>query len=85
MTERDEFQRRAVQSIQESIGATERLLGPADTLAKIARVSEVLIASLLAGHKLLLFGNGGSAADAQLEIQRTFCGFCWLPMNWACT
>ena len=31
----------------------------------IARVAEVLMASLQQGNKAILFGNGGSAADAQ--------------------
>lgn len=33
--------------------------------AEVARAAELLVASLRAGGKLLLFGNGGSAADAQ--------------------
>ena len=73
MIERDDFPRRVVQSIQESISAKERLLGSAATVATIARVSEVLIESLRAGHKVLLFGNGGSAADAQ-HIAAEFVG-----------
>src|ERR1700691_1303369 len=73
MIERDDFPRRVVRSIQESISAKERLLGSAATVATIARVSEVLIESLRAGHKVLLFGNGGSAADAQ-HIAAEFVG-----------
>src|SRR5580692_1985363 len=73
MIEKDAFPRRVVQLIQESISAKERLLGSAETLATIARVSEVLIESFQAGHKVLLFGNGGSAADAQ-HIAAEFVG-----------
>jgi D-sedoheptulose 7-phosphate isomerase len=73
MIDRDDFARRVVQSIQASISAKERLLGSAETVTTIARVSEVLIESLRAGHKLLLFGNGGSAADAQ-HIAAEFVG-----------
>lgn len=60
-----DFPRRVVQSIRESISAKKRLLGSAETVAKIARASEVLIESLQAGYKVPPFGNGGSAVDAQ--------------------
>lgn len=33
--------------------------------AEVARAAEIMIASVKAGNKLLIFGNGGSAADAQ--------------------
>jgi len=33
--------------------------------AEVARVAEVIIDAIRAGGKLLIFGNGGSAADAQ--------------------
>jgi D-sedoheptulose 7-phosphate isomerase len=36
-----------------------------ENLGRIVQVVEVVTASLKAGHKILLFGNGGSAADAQ--------------------
>jgi D-sedoheptulose 7-phosphate isomerase len=36
-----------------------------ENLGKIAQVVDVVTAALKAGHKILLFGNGGSAADAQ--------------------
>jgi D-sedoheptulose 7-phosphate isomerase len=42
-------------------------------VATIARVSEVLIDALRAGHKVLLFGNGGNASDAQ-HIAAEFVG-----------
>ena len=73
MTEKTDLSQRVIESIKESISAKERLLGSAETVAMIARVSEVLIESLRAGHKLLLFGNGGSAADAQ-HIAAEFVG-----------
>jgi len=73
MTEETDLSQRVIESIKESISAKERLLASADTVAAIARVSEVLIESLRAGHKLLLFGNGGSAADAQ-HIAAEFVG-----------
>ena len=37
----------------------------AECLDDIATAAEILIASLQAGGKLLICGNGGSAADAQ--------------------
>ena len=73
MTGKTDLSQRVIESIKESISAKERLLASADTVAAIARVSEVLIESLRAGHKLLLFGNGGSAADAQ-HIAAEFVG-----------
>jgi len=73
MTEKTDLSARVVESIKESISAKERLLSSAETIATIARVSEVLIESLRAGHKLLLFGNGGSAADSQ-HIAAEFVG-----------
>ncbi|MGB8028091.1 MAG: D-sedoheptulose 7-phosphate isomerase [Terracidiphilus sp.] len=73
MTEKTDLSQRVIESIKESISAKERLLASAETVAAIARVSEVLIESLRAGHKLLLFGNGGSAADAQ-HIAAEFVG-----------
>lgn len=36
-----------------------------DNLGKLVNVIEVLTAALKAGNKILIFGNGGSAADAQ--------------------
>src|ERR1039458_3695248 len=73
MTEKTDFSQRVIESIKESISAKERLLASAEAIAAIARVSEVLIESLRAGHKLLLFGNGGSAADSQ-HIAAEFVG-----------
>jgi D-sedoheptulose 7-phosphate isomerase len=36
-----------------------------ENLGKIAQVVDVITVALKSGHKILLFGNGGSAADAQ--------------------
>jgi len=36
-----------------------------ENLGRIVRVVEAVTGALKAGHKILLFGNGGSAADAQ--------------------
>jgi D-sedoheptulose 7-phosphate isomerase len=69
----DNFQDRVRKSMQASIAVKERLLGSADIVSTIAGVSELLIAALQQGNKVLLFGNGGSAADAQ-HIAAEFVG-----------
>jgi D-sedoheptulose 7-phosphate isomerase len=49
--------------ITESIAATQALLR--DSVAdQVALLAELIAEALADGHKLLLFGNGGSAADA---------------------
>lgn len=50
-------------AILESISVKEELLK--NNLAQIVDVSEKIIASLKKGGKLIIFGNGGSASDAQ--------------------
>jgi D-sedoheptulose 7-phosphate isomerase len=73
MTENDDFAGQIVRSMRRSIATKELLLGNPETVATMARVSEVLIRAFRAGNKLLLFGNGGSAADAQ-HIAAEFVG-----------
>lgn len=68
-----DLQQRAASAIEESIATKERLLGDRETIATIVRVSEILIDALQDGGKLFLFGNGGSAADAQ-HIAAEFVG-----------
>jgi len=48
-----------------SLAALERATQDAALLAAARKVAEVVIAALRAGNKLLIIGNGGSAADAQ--------------------
>lgn len=56
----------AVRSIvSDSIAAKQRVLEDETLLASIARVASVAESALKAGNKILLAGNGGSAADAQ--------------------
>src|SRR5215471_6798319 len=64
---------RVSRSIEASIATHERLLGNADVLAAIATAGDVLVGALHQGRKALLFGNGGSAADAQ-HIAAEFVG-----------
>jgi len=61
----DDFELRVSRSIQASIAAKQRLLGMAEVVSAVAKVSKILVDVLKQGNKALLFGNGGSAADAQ--------------------
>jgi len=60
-----DFGKRVRQSIGASIAAKQLLLNDAEALSTISKVSEVLVEALVQGKKPILFGNGGSAADAQ--------------------
>jgi len=48
-----------------SLAALERATKDARLLAAARKIGEVIIDTLRAGNKLLIIGNGGSAADAQ--------------------
>jgi D-sedoheptulose 7-phosphate isomerase len=50
--------------IGESVAVKERLLSDG-TVENIVRTAALVADAYRAGHKVLLFGNGGSAADAQ--------------------
>lgn len=52
-----------VKIFKESIRVKEAFVN--ENLGKLAGIVEVIIAALKAGNKILIFGNGGSAADAQ--------------------
>jgi len=73
MRETADFRQRVIRLIQESIATKERLLGSAEIVAVIVGVTQILIDALQKGNKVLLFGNGGSAADAQ-HIAAEFVG-----------
>ena len=60
-------------SIQESIKVKQALLEDKHLLSQIADVVKEFVSALSHGHKILLFGNGGSAADAQ-HIAAEFVG-----------
>jgi D-sedoheptulose 7-phosphate isomerase len=51
--------------LKQSLAALERANGDAALLATARKIAAVMIAALRAGNKILLIGNGGSAADAQ--------------------
>jgi len=53
----------AVKIFKESCRVKEAFIN--DNLGKLIDVIEVLTTALKAGNKIMLFGNGGSAADAQ--------------------
>jgi D-sedoheptulose 7-phosphate isomerase len=48
-----------------SLAALELTTQDATLLAAARKIAEVIVAALRAGNKLLIIGNGGSAADAQ--------------------
>jgi len=73
MNQTADFEHRAAKSIEGSIAVKRKLLRDTKLISSIVRVSEVLLAAIGNGNKLLLFGNGGSAADAQ-HIAAEFVG-----------
>jgi D-sedoheptulose 7-phosphate isomerase len=58
-----EHERALKRIVEDSIRAHEKLLS--ESLLGLAEIAEVLANALRTGHKVLLCGNGGSAADAQ--------------------
>lgn len=60
-------------AIHESIGVKQALLEDKHLLSQIADVIKEFVSALSHGHKIILFGNGGSAADAQ-HIAAEFLG-----------
>ena|SRR5271165_4344463 len=73
MRDTADFERRVSASIRASIAVKELLLGNAEVVSVTAKVSELLVDTFDKGNKVLLFGNGGSAADAQ-HIAAEFVG-----------
>ncbi len=68
-----DLQRLAADTVRESISVQQALLGEAETLEMLAKVGQEFARALGKGRKILLFGNGGSAADAQ-HIAAEFVG-----------
>lgn len=60
-------------AIEASLATHRRLLDSETTVRLIAAVAEAILKAMQRGGKLLLFGNGGSAADAQ-HIAAEFVG-----------
>src|SRR5258707_9300778 len=65
MKNTSDFERRIGNSIEASIAAKKTMLSDSQFVATVAKVSEILVEALKQANKALLFGNGGSAADAQ--------------------
>jgi D-sedoheptulose 7-phosphate isomerase len=56
---------RVIKDLEDSREVFTRALAEPDFVASVARAAEVVNDALRAGRKILLAGNGGSAADAQ--------------------
>ncbi len=69
----DDFERRVIRLMEASIATKHDLVHSSVVVSIVAKVSELLIKALRQGNKALLFGNGGSAADAQ-HIAAEFVG-----------
>ena len=65
MSRESRFDQRILSSITDSVETKQRLLQDSSLISLVGRVSEVCLRALRSGNKLLLFGNGGSAADTQ--------------------
>lgn len=65
MKQTNGFEHRVRNLIEASIATKQSLLKNAELVSTVAKVSELLADALRRGNKVLLFGNGGSAADAQ--------------------
>jgi D-sedoheptulose 7-phosphate isomerase len=61
----DGFEGRAYELIEASIATKQLMLKSSEVVSKVANVSKKLVDVFQRGNKALLFGNGGSAADAQ--------------------
>ena len=73
MKQANDFERRVIELIEASIGTKQSLLRSQEVILTVVKVSELLVDALKQGNKVLLFGNGGSAADAQ-HIAAEFVG-----------
>jgi D-sedoheptulose 7-phosphate isomerase len=65
MRQANDFQDRVSKLIEASIAVKQQLLYSGDVLTAVAKASAILVDALKKGNKALLFGNGGSAGDAQ--------------------
>lgn len=67
------FEERVGKLIEASIAVKQKLLDDVVLISTVAEVSRVIVRALREGNKVLLCGNGGSAADAQ-HIAAEFVG-----------
>jgi D-sedoheptulose 7-phosphate isomerase len=73
MNQKESFAQQAARSVRESIAVKQRMLQTAEFIPIIAEAAGRLVKAMERGGKVLLFGNGGSAADAQ-HIAAEFVG-----------
>jgi D-sedoheptulose 7-phosphate isomerase len=60
-----DFESHIRKNIESSIAAKQALLSSTHLISAISSVARLLVTALKRKNKILLFGNGGSAADAQ--------------------
>jgi D-sedoheptulose 7-phosphate isomerase len=65
MKQTSDVKRCVSELIEASIATKRSLLRSSEVILTIAKVTELLVTAFRQGNKVLLFGNGGSAADAQ--------------------
>jgi D-sedoheptulose 7-phosphate isomerase len=65
MSHASQFDARISHSVQSAIATMELLRSDATLVSALSRVAHALIHAFRQGNKALLFGNGGSANDAQ--------------------
>jgi D-sedoheptulose 7-phosphate isomerase len=65
MKQTTEFEHRVRELIEASIATKQGMLRSSEVVLTVAKVGEILVTAFKQGNKVLLFGNGGSAADAQ--------------------
>ena len=73
MRQMNNFEERITGLIQASIATKQKLLQDMALVSAMAEVSRMMVDALRQGNKILLCGNGGSAADAQ-HIAAEFVG-----------
>lgn len=61
--------------IQTTIQNLQHLFSDDDTLGRIADTARLIVDAIKSGHKLMICGNGGSAADAQHMAGEFVCRF----------
>lgn len=65
MSQPPQFDERIRSSVESAVATMESLRADAALLSMLSRIARSLIHALRQGNKILLFGNGGSANDAQ--------------------
>ncbi len=73
MEQTSNFEERVSTLIQTSIEVKQKLLRDRVMVSMVSEVSRLIVTSLKQGNKILICGNGGSAADAQ-HIAAEFVG-----------